>query len=196
MLYLPNSKTMVLHIPKCGGVWVASAIQATTIKWYPYRLQHDDLSCADHPDAENIVVFVRHPVEWYRSYWRYRMQQDLIGAWLLFDCGHPTERLDACGSSNFETFVENCLAKFPGYVTTMFGMFTNNWDVNIGQQEYLRADLCTQLSRVDEKFDEEIIMNHPRQNTSKGPEVKWPDKLWQRVADAEQVALERYGYTC
>lgn len=182
---------MILHIPKCGGVWVASAIQSVTnIKWQPYRLQHDDMSAMQHPDVLHTLVFVRHPVTWYRSYWRYRMQQNLVGPWPSFD--QPPKVIDACGDPNFDTFIENCLNRCPGYVSKMFEKFGS---ANIiGQQESLKYDLIDALTAVGESFNEYQIMEHPRQNTSTSVQVKWSPRLWDRMLDAESGAMEKYGY--
>lgn len=212
MIYFPKSRAMFLHIPKCGGNWVEGVIQAAGIKHVHVDDRHAHLTNIvtaieqGYPlvdgiqrTVEKVFTFVRHPVTWYQSYWRYHTgaQISYIAADHLTSHSTTdsfnTRPLAKCGNPNFEQFGENCLQQLPGYVTNLFYKYTKDiWFV--GKQENLRHDLCYALDCLGEEYDRNVIMAHPAKNIGVGPKPAWSEDLQQRIMAAESVAMERYGY--
>src|SRR5439155_11120636 len=59
-----------LHIPKCGGTWVVRAMAAAGLPMQviPAGCQHAIAAT----EGRFVFTFVRHPLTWYASFWKYR----------------------------------------------------------------------------------------------------------------------------
>jgi len=92
------SNALFLHIPKTGGSWVEQALreigvqieQPATIHGVTYR--HSLLSMFQE-QYPYVFTFVRHPLSWYESWWKYQS-----GAWTVWEPGvwHPQRSLEKC----------------------------------------------------------------------------------------------------
>lgn len=88
-----------------------------------------------------IFAFVRHPVQWWGSYWAYRQTEG-------WTSDHPIDV--HCRADHFETFIENVLRTMPGYCSRMMREFVG-YDRNaviVGRHESLERDLDTMLRIV------------------------------------------------
>lgn len=191
MLILPNS--CFLHVPKTGGSWVKKAIIASAIDVEDYRIDgNPHIGLADCPCPEKFkFAFVRHPVQLYRSYWRFKMG-------LGWDPKNPLD--NACRSENFQQFIRNILAKYPGVLGKNLNQFVgeagNEIDF-IGKYENLVEDLISALTMAGEVFDAEAIRKTAPYNVSSKARfsAQYTAELEKAIKQAESDVMQRFGYT-
>jgi len=183
-LILPRS--VMIHIPKTGGTWCAEAIKNAGVKYEEPRLPNTTLvqsrhcsinAVADRVGSRLTFGFIRHPLSWIRSNWRYICDRGVYKKW-KDSSTHWTSR---CWSLDFITFVKNVIAKSPGAPSqAMFsrlGFVANPekhiWEKGpnvvkfIGRTEYLSGDLCEAMARANEQFDLRALGMTPKARVSK-----------------------------
>ena len=140
--------------------------------------------------------FVRHPLSWYESWWRY-MQGRGWHPWGPAYRGktwHPNQMLDGLGSPDFNTFVSNVARARPGYVTELYSWYTAPSIEFVGRQENLKDDLATVLRRLDLPFDEDRLRSKARENESPSEPIEWDPRVRAEVLRLEHAGLVAYGY--
>jgi hypothetical protein len=222
MALILKNGAVFLHVPKTGGNWVTAVLRECGLVRAHLGHKHADMSrllvpvngrnsrlvgylglrrtlAALHPKPF-MFCFVRHPLKWYESWFKYMAQP--ARNWRTWGSErelldwHPAAVLNGCGAPEFNQFVRNVLAKRPGYVTELFAAYAQPQLDQVGRQETLRQDLVAILKRLNLNFDEDFIMNYQPVGVSPEPEqtVVWEPELRARVLALEQVALLRYGY--
>lgn len=221
-----------LHIPKTGGSWVYQTLRELglvrrTMRRYPHLgferalvFPNGVRRWKEWGRAENWLpgnwlrpgrrmkipytfCFVRHPVRWYESWWRYMRGKEEI-PWIedainrerwLKRWGQlclPCEMFDP----DFNVFMRKLHERFPGYVTWLYGNYAVPEVDFVGRQERLMEDLPCVLRILGLGFDEARMRARPVLNDSKfeGPPIQWDEGLLREVQAAEQTAMIRYGY--
>ena len=199
-----TEKSIIYHIPKCGGTWVKVALQNAGLRYgatrniagpHPFNLKvahaTPDVVLPTAKVDRFGICFVRRPVPWYRSYWSFRSRK---GA-------RRDEKFPADGlwSDDFDEFVNNILDVYPrGFVTTLYQYYTGA-DCEkvdfVGRQEHLADDLVRALVQAGEVFDEAALRATPRQNRSLR---KWKRRCMlsketqDRVASCERWVLDTF----
>lgn len=147
-----------------------------------------------------MFCFVRHPLAWYESWFKY---QSLRCNWRTWgnernpENWHPLAALNQSASDSFNGFVRNVLKTRPGYVTELYGGYTRPGLVDfVGRQENLREDLIRVLVRLGLPHDPEVIRRHSPVNVSTEAEMRlyWEPGLRAEVERLEYAALVRHGY--
>ncbi|WP_139052875.1 hypothetical protein [Thiocapsa marina] len=152
------------------------------------------------PDSTYMFAFVRHPLDWYESWFKYQSQDTRrwtkFGDEGRFSAWHPNSVLNELGSSDFNVFVENVLSRRPGYVSELYFSFCSPEIRFVGRHESLRKDLCEALKTGNEKYDEDLIMNESAVGVSAplSSPLVWDPRVRQRAVRLEYAALVRYGY--
>ena len=143
--------------------------------------------------------FVRHPLSWYESWWRYMYGikgADWSDATDLLRW-HPCGALRQLGNGDFNEFVRNVIRERPGFVTELYGRYVPRVNGFVGRQEHLLDDLVGVLQRLELDFDEDRIRHHNRVNVSKTQTkeaVVWEPELRAEVERLEYAGLVQYGY--
>lgn len=194
MLILPNSR--FLCCPKTASQFCSCAIKSAVANVVPHELEPDDYH-AGLDDLRGSELpsfgFVRHPVTWYESYWRYRMTH----GWESL-----THDIDEhCRSHNLEVFVNNVVEMYPGWLSRGF----EHWlgpDLSslafVGRYENVINDLCEALTKFGETFDERTIRSHARVNVgdrSAMPAEPLTERLKERIEASEHRIIERFYST-
>lgn len=200
-LYLPDTQTLITHIPKTGGCWIEVALQDANVRfvrahppgpdrhwqWTPYDLRS--------LNANQIVAFVRHPVTWYESYWKWR---NTPGKERVYWPWPP--RPNAVGVP-FERWIQKMMDQEPSYVTRLYeqylGMEGNPIATHIGRFESLKDDLIRLLSTCGVSLDssqEKAIRGKPRYNVSRSRvgDPVWPDGVQERLLNMEAPIIRRF----
>jgi hypothetical protein len=232
MAVILNDGSIFLHIPKTGGIWVTKVLQESGLVKRIITPQHADFSRAilpinqigysytwrqtasllakksfgQYPKQKPLIFcFIRHPLLWYESYFRYMSTLEITsnGRWKNWHqfghegWWHPWNVLSDVESHDFNQFVRNVNHQSPGYVTQMLGWYTTPEVDFIGKQENLRQDLVNILNNLNLKFDEDFIMNYSAKNTSHKSDEKivWEPDVKAETERLEYAGLVRYGYT-
>jgi hypothetical protein len=119
------SNTVILHIPKCGGQNVLDLLDANDIGYETSSMEteadgilkhlnrayssHNIPKTKEYESIPNKMCLLRNPLDWYRSFWAYRMENEgtTLG-WrndVLFD--------RRCGDYAFTVFIDNVLREYP-----------------------------------------------------------------------------------
>lgn len=202
-ILLKDNKALFLHIPKTGGTWITNILDRCKLRGELLKgHRHSDFyrTFKQHNLPKDIFTFcfVRHPIEWYKSWFRYMSQfddnytfgdeNDIIKKW------HPNSMLNGLDRSTFESFIIGILKKRPGYVTEFFSWYTPLQINFIGKQENLREGLIKVLKILKYDFDEEFIRNRSKINTSPEMELQLDNKIYNLLYKSEHAGLMRYGY--
>jgi hypothetical protein len=135
------------HIPKCGGTYVRNVLQNITPNITELGNAHySPLRIGQRHDFENSFCVVRHPLDWYRSFFRYR----IATSWRMGqntkvynDGPHPVDV--HCHSESFEGFIAKMIAYCPnGWVTSLYLRFVP-FCKYVLRQENLQDDLKKRL---------------------------------------------------
>ena len=199
VLRLQNSKFMIMQLLLDPvKAYVPLSIKR---RLNPYRKINRDIWEGRLPDKDItpfIFCFVRHPLSWYESIWKYMYQHDqpmFFGRQYDIRRWHPLSMLNGLGDPNFNKFIESVITKRPGFVTELYGWYTMPGVNFVGKQENLVEDLIRALRMANIDFDEARVRNFKKVNVSLDPvKFSWDSDLRQEILRLEYAALRRYGY--
>lgn len=227
MALLLKCGAVFLHIPKTGGSWVTHVLNKCNLVERAFGHKHADMDrVLYHPNflggrkylSELIkrrlhpmfqkqyertnykFCFVRHPMSWYESWWKYMSGPELRwGHWgdeHNVEKWHPNSILNGLGDDDFNSFVRKVIKKRPGYVTELYGWYTKPGIDFIGKQENLVDDLIFVLNHLNVNFDEDRIRTSARVLASPTPKkpIKWEEDLRKEVERLEYAGIVRYKY--
>lgn len=184
-----------MHVPKTGGTWVTGALAAAGVPTEPLLRPrpgvipgHADLALTEDYGERFTFAFVRHPLDWWRSFWGHRMR---LG-W------EPDHAIDSrARSDDFNEFVAMVAERLPGHLGERYSNYIGLPDAPIsyiGKYESLVDGLVTALTQAGEAFDEGAIRAHPRANTndySRFPAVYRRGHAL-ALAESEKATIERF----
>lgn len=198
MAVLLKNGAVFLHIPKTGGTWITEVLYKLGLVEQEFSHQHANMVRVLHADkfppgkssegqpnkrlSQQIEIstfkfcFVRDPFKWYESWWKY-MNTKGWNSWGRCDDKnhwHPCLSINGTGSHDFDTFVENVIKIYPGFVTNLYNQYTENGIHFIGKQESLASDLVHVLKTMKLDIDPELIYQNPVKNASKNPQFQLP----------------------
>lgn len=197
---LVDANALLIHIPKTGGTWIEHALEAVGIR--TAQPSTADGTSARHQLTADVLdrydfsfAFVRHPVSWYESWWKFQAL-----AWTTWepDVWHPQRALEPCASDNFATFIHNCIVREPGFVTRMYEWYVGPRGRErvdfVGRYEALEDTLIGILHGLSYRFDEAALRDHPRVNVSakRAGDPIWEPALRKRVEALEAPAIRRF----
>ena len=196
---LASSKSLFLHIPKTGGMWIRHAYKVCNIDHFEIAMTHSHFPHLLNFKPKSFYsslysyAFVRHPLSWYQSRWAFRMRYG-------WNATHPLDY--NCHSNDFQKFVEACLAYKPsGWVTNEYTSFIDEVPGGIkqvGRLENLVNDFLHICDNAGEAVSSKIITTMPRINDSDldGQDsshwARYTHRLIDRVLKAESVIMQRY----
>jgi hypothetical protein len=192
---LVTPRVRFLHVPKTGGTWVEGALRAAGVPTQPLARPDDGIVAAhatlrvtsDYAERFTLA-FVRHPLDWWRSFWGYRMRTGWV----------EDHEIDSrARSDDFNEFAELVTHRLPGHLTARFERYIGPPDrpiSYIGRFEALVDDLVQALALAGEQFDEAALRAHQATNRNdyeRYPAEYVPD-VAARLAAAEHALLERF----
>mgnify|MGYP000353062881 CR=1 FL=1 len=156
----------------------------------------------EQPTKESLpfmFCFVRNPVSWIESYFRYAKGQnwyywsseyDYYGFW------HPNAILNDLRTDSFNDFVEKLLIKRPGYITEMYGWYTTPGISSVCKTENLNSDLAKLLESRGLEFDLPTLneMDKVNESPKSKNDIDWDLTLRDEFVKSEYAAFKRYGY--
>ncbi|MEU2246311.1 hypothetical protein [Streptomyces sp. NPDC019224] len=190
-IHLTGSNALLLLTPKTGSTWIRRKIRELGLAFEdlgdPAMREHDLLASFDRSRYGFVGAFVRDPLEWYRSYWSYRMEK----GW------RPQYPLDEhCQSDDFQTFVRRAATLLPGALGNIYTSYVGAPDDEIdfiGKQENLAEDFARFLEQAGETFDRSVLFDSSRVNaTTIRPD--YPEELKELITLSEWETMGRFGY--
>jgi hypothetical protein len=228
MAFLLKNGAVFLHVPKTGGTWIKHVMEKMDLIQAPLGHQHADWERSFWHDklhrdlkvARYLVrravrsrkaqprleqgcfrfCFVREPLSWYESYWRFMESKN----WDWEAWGHdedhyqwhPCAMVNSLGSHDFNEFIHRVNKKRPGFVTEMYGWYVRPGIGFVGRQEFLRHDLINAftLMKIDFKADEIMSMKRSNETPCAVPKPEWDPALKKLTLQFEHAGYVRYGY--
>ena len=194
---LPHS--VFFHFPKTGGYFVRKVIQASGV---PYR-DDDPRDLSFHAidpgklkmdvDGRAKFLIMRHPMEWYTSYWNHRIQRGWEGE--LHVGWNAIDIYQAKGANDFPGFLEQVLDEGVPFISQHRDLF-EQMDF-IGRFENLREELCWIFKRTGDKIPCDLIRRMASQNVipySGSKEFKVPASLYRQMLELENWAFDFFEY--
>ncbi len=196
-LVLPG-KFLFLHVPKTGGKWVKYVLhrafpESTMLR----RTNHGNRwAHFGHGDLEDVAdreefrfAFVRHPVDFWRSYYRYRARTK----W------EPNHEIDSlCMDHGFDKYIDNVLKNLNGYASRMYSRYVGEPGSEIdfiGKQENLIKDLSKALMLAGMDPAQVDLNSRPKNTGAPATEdIGFTAEQYTDLAEAEREGIERFGY--
>jgi hypothetical protein len=228
MAFLLKNGAVFLHIPKTGGTWIKHVLDSLNLIEAPLGHMHSDWDrsfwhdklqrdlkvtkallrravrssrtpARSKPDAFRFC-FVREPLDWYESYWRFSESK----GWDWENWGnesdpyqwHPCAMINKLGTHDFNEFVHRINQKRPGFVTEMYGWYVRPGMGFVGRQENLRHDLVKALTLMGFDFDADHVLAMGKQNEtpSQVARPEWDPALRRQTLALEYAGYVRFGY--
>jgi hypothetical protein len=139
--------------------------------------------------------FVRNPLDWYESWWRYQNYKRDWKKWGK-EKWHPNRALDGLGSKSFNEFIENVLNKRPGYVTELFFSYVKPEIDFVGKKENIRNDLFYVFENAGISHNRKVVKKENKKNVSSKykKNINWNKNLKNKMIVAEAPSMIRFGY--
>ena len=209
--FLRETKTLFQHVPRTGGTWIENAIAAMGLNhdrcldWGPLRLPRKHLFKSHYvylPDEVlNVVAFVRHPLAYYESVWKYlknvERRPELIRRFYTRWDWHPKRTAALHYQPHFDDWVFLMLKKDPlwytriveGYVGPAGAEYCNY----VGRTENLIVDFRTIMSHLGhaDRLDRIRDLCKKKVNGVDLP-TKWNNDLREEVLKTESQVIERF----
>jgi hypothetical protein len=184
-----------LHVPRTGGVWIGQALIAAGVAVEPLLRPQNGISSGhaglratgDYADRFTLA-YVRHPLEWWRSLWVFRMRTGWVADHLIDS---------ATRSEDFNDFVSLVVERLPGHFAERSAVYIGEPEEPIsyiGRFESLLDDLVSALTLAGESFDEAALRAQPPANANDYaclPALYEPE-LAVALAGAEHRLIERF----
>jgi len=226
MAYLLRNNAVFLHVPKTGGTYIYELLRDLGEIRGPLGQNHTDFDRTFwHANMHhNLKVlryimrewlssskaqlkmrpgcftfcFVREPLTWYESWWRFMMsiRWRVLGDEKDPHRWYPTAMLNGLGSPDFNTFVHNVNRKRPGFVTEMYGWYVRPGVTFVGKMESLQQDLLKAFALMNLEVDEHRVFDFPPKNESPAhiPMPEWDPELRRETLRLEYPGYVRFGY--
>jgi hypothetical protein len=199
--HIVKSNALFLHIPKTGGTWIeqastsagieiVSAPALSNVTWR-HSLLNQYLN-----RYEFVFAFVRHPLTWYESWWKFQ-------TWLNWrdhepNVWHPQNVLKPCASNDFDEFIRLCIKHEPAYVTRLYEWYLGPEGAEfvsfIGRYEHLADDLVKVYRSLSLEFDEPALRAQAPANVSLVEPPAWDKELKARMLEMETPAIRRFYF--
>jgi hypothetical protein len=202
------ANSVILHIPKTAGKYVRTVLDYNEI---PYHQTSRNTECAgmgktlnglrsshciprgdtEYESRKNRLVFVRHPLTWYMSYWAFRMRfKDTDKQWMYWRWDSEFDQ--RCGDDDFNAFINKVLYMYPhGFLTAFYKHYTDeaSW---VGRMETVDRDLWMFLHSFERV--ESISLPGVKVNLSHHDHIKYTKRQAMDMMDAESDVVSAYEY--
>ena len=200
-IYLPEHNSLYLHVPKCGGFWVDEALRRVGIARQHVPSPADETRADCHcrredfdGDPDLVFTFIRHPVAWYESVWKYQSGQP--HNWDSWEW-HPMWPLRDLRHHDFPSFIDLVLKHCPGFLTRMYEWYAGdlaNPHALIGCVERMPCDFCVAMVAMGWTSNLGVVPWIEPQHRSNSPVGRpvWRSDQQDAICYAEHKIIERF----
>ncbi|HNE29818.1 MAG: sulfotransferase family 2 domain-containing protein [Saprospiraceae bacterium] len=229
MAILLKNDAVFLHVPKTGGTYLRRLFVALDLVRFNFSRDHADMErvinvSGHYPGnflrcsmrlGKNLdrytrhcykFCFVRHPFDWYESYWRFRCdhpgerfvppRQMRTRFGFKYDDWHPWALVEPLFDPDFNRFLENVIRHCPGYLTQLYSWYADPLHIDfVGKQETLIADTRHILDHLGIRYPDAIFQQQGRVNESRAARPQWDAANRDMIYRLEYVVFQQYGYS-
>jgi len=210
MRYLHDSRSLFLHIPRCGGTFVEEALDLCGIGTDDWEQSHPRCFCSRHAllshcyrdklaEVDNVFAFIRHPYYYYESTWRWltkfgERKRKRLWTWWEW---HPFASVGKLYVDDFSSWVRKVMAEEPLWVSRIYDAYVGpeggEFCQFVGRTEHIADDLVLILGRLGYDVDGSTkkLSNLGNVNTV-SISVDLDKELWETVEDHEVSAFRRW----
>lgn len=189
-LELPNS--IFFHVGRTAGHWVRYVIKKMDIPTMEIGEFHDWPSRITMMPAQERKLkfcFIRHPLEWLRSYWLHEMY-----------FGWSTDMFaQNIKADTFADFLSNSIRVYAnGPVSNVYAPFIEQCGF-VGRQESIVGDLLCVLEQAEKKVVPRVIYETKAINVDIPADMRRyavaPESLLEQVMESEKALCQKWGYS-
>ena len=219
---IKQNRVLFLHIPRTGGTWVKKAINLLEIPVTNYNVRfqiyiakkHGLLAHIRRPFRARIdstFCFVRHPITFYESVWKYIITTDYNGKryiklsnkWRWHPLTKAVEQYKQLANDkrnkeiDFNDWVTLMLCNEPMWCTRLMEQYIGpeggEFCKFIGRTETLSNDFVEALNffRIKTNVDLSVLNTLKKQNTREGV-IRWDEDVKSFVLDTERLFIRRF----
>lgn len=166
-LLIEETNTVFFHFPKTGGTFfrevVGGITKTTPIKTKGFR-NHVPMSAVDMTKYYDSIVFVRHPIAWYESTWKFLKDLNAAGE-VSFNprAYNSIKHLNKFYDDTFFVYMEGIIRNCPNHYQTEFFQFVDVDKVtHIGRTEHMKHYLHEILDKIGIDHERNMIFDAPR----------------------------------
>lgn len=213
-VYCEERDTLFIGGPKIGNHWVERCLRnlrPTGIQVRHHPLERDRTKARIHKHMtllqwvecygfipKHVFTFVRNPLDWYRSFWKYQLQQE--GGWNTWErfTWHPLSPVGRCSHNTFEDFLRSSLEMNGGFVSRMYEWYAGPEGMErvvVGRLEYGANSLIACLTLCGWSLDTEqkhIIESTIPQNETPVQRAEWLDMEYTMDVLSDEVLRMEY----
>ena len=209
--FLPDCGGLFQHIPRTGGTFIYEALTALNIPATYWTKQKPGMpkkhALLNHyrpaymPQVKFVFAFVRHPVDYYSSVWRYlhdarQCSRRRLNLLISKHQWHPFRQAALLYKPDFCEWAEVVLESEPAWATRVMSWYVGPEDGEfcqfIGRTETIRSDLANLLIHFNYRIDPADLIKVPKANKSSTPPPAIPDELRNRICREERVLIRRF----
>ena len=208
-IFIPEPGLLLLHVPRTGGTWLGEAvtrIDPTAELWerraYPWLPKAHPVfghfNQEERSRVKLVAAFVRHPIRYYESVWRYmrhfdgRDRKRMYTRWPW----HPMALAAEVYDDDFNVWAQRMLLQGRDWVTRMFELYVGpgGGEVTsfIGRAETLVEDTAALLKLCKRPCDLEVLRAVGQVNTMPTYKIEWKPWLRDLVLDEEDRTIARF----
>jgi methyltransferase family protein/sulfotransferase famil protein len=200
-LYLPDQNALFLHVPHTYSELVKTTLADTLglrTRTVSNKHAHKDMvGTLRFKRNPYTFAFVRHPLDWYASYWQSKMRRD--EHWFFWEpdtLWHPAWAIDpGLGDDDFATFVRNVCNR-GAYLHETYRLYTGRGTGDeihyVGKAETLVDDLATILDTLGVEYQPSELADLDQPQTWR--RGMYTPELIGLVASAERETFSEYDY--
>ena len=216
MASILKNNVVFLHIPKTGGTWVKKVLEDEGLLVADYSHEHstyDYFAAATRllrkrnyfyrlqkrrflVDDPKFFCVVRNPLTWYESWYKFQIARNFEKWGSVGDPGkwHVMSALNDLVTDDFNQFMENVNTRVPGFVTSLYAMYTANSGATAVRLENIHVEMADFLTKSGIAVAPEKLKAKEKENVSPEIRIAWDPDLRERTIRNEIAAFSRYGY--
>ena len=176
-------------MPKTGGTFIRETIGNLGIENEEIGQTHEHVisfieKYPDYLKGRIVFTFIRHPLDWWKSYWSYRV----LTGW------SPDSKIDReCNDNDFQIYIDKILKsqwKYH-YINICRGFLTSHTDY-VGRQENLVDDLKNILIIAGELHDNNSVGLLEKINTSNSQKEKYSYMQKRKMKNIHKEIISQY----
>lgn len=207
MAIILKENILYLHIPKTGGNFLTRILHDCGLIKHHIGDKHATYDLIYHglkhhfngmllQDRLCSFCVVRHPLRWYESWFKYQNWRGWMNWGYSGELNnwHVLSDMNRNKSYEFNEFMRYVNNNNPGFVTQLYGRYTNGTGVHILKTESIVDDFLEFCNTYSIPIDHDYVRSHAPQGVSPKVDIHWSDSVYKETIENEMPAFKLYQY--